>query len=131
MNDQPTSDRPTSGQPTSEPRPKRWAHSSREKRAADFPPEQWTPTNHPYFGRRSEIARLDRSGVATVDQRIAAGHYRARKLGDLVLIEVASVFEYIENAPLHKPRLNPPRAPVPALAPRRRGRPPKYPRADA
>jgi hypothetical protein len=105
--------------------------ASRLSRGEDFPPELWTPERHPQYARRGEIARLDRSALATVDQRIAAGHYEAVKLGDLVLIKVASVFKHIESAPLHRPRLNQrsPRS-VPAVAPRKRGRPPKRPRPD-
>jgi hypothetical protein len=44
------------------------------------PPETWTPDNHPYFARREEVARFDRTAFRPSISESPKGSIAPRRL---------------------------------------------------
>jgi hypothetical protein len=106
--------------------------SSRRNRRLErsLSPEDWTPSHHPMLARREDVALFLDVSAGTVDKHRALGHFRSFKDGDLVFIDVDSVFAHLERRLLTASK-TPVASPSPALSPeparRKRGRPRKNP----
>jgi hypothetical protein len=96
----------------------------RRQRRVDRDPKSWTRYSHPQYGRREEITQLFGVSVSYVDAKIAAGRYRAKRDGDMVLVDIDSVYDDLERLPLIAPKA-PSTSAAPAPERKKRGRKPK------
>jgi hypothetical protein len=89
-------------------------------------PEDWRPDDHSPWASREEVASYEGVSVSVVDAQLDRGDITGIKIGDLVRINVDSVFCYLAGLPARPRKERPARQPRAPGAPKGKpGRKPK------